>query len=97
MELLGTGDTIDLEIVGRVVKTKSSEELAYLSRIGAWAKAARLVRVTGTKLMLVRKNAALTERPLNLVLALLEAYPRLGPAAVPAEHLAGVPGRRRIH
>ena len=43
-----------------------------------WAKAARLVRVSGTKLMAVKKNAALAERPLDLVLALLEAYPRLG-------------------
>jgi hypothetical protein len=43
-----------------------------------WAKAARLVRVSGTKLMPVKKNAALAERPLDLVLALLEAYPRLG-------------------
>ena len=43
-----------------------------------WAKTARLVRVSSTKLMTVKKNAALAERPLDLVLALLEAYPRLG-------------------
>jgi hypothetical protein len=83
VELLGTGDTIDPEIGGRVFKTKSSEDLAYLSRIVAWAKAARLVRVTGTKLAPVKKNAALTERPLDLVLALLEAYPRLGQPLFP--------------
>lgn len=41
VELLGTGDTIDPEIGGRVFKTKSSEDLAYLSRTVAWAKAAR--------------------------------------------------------
>ena len=78
VELLGTGDTIDPEIGGRVFKTKSSEELAHLSRIVAWAKAARLVRVTGTRLVPVKKNAAPAERPLDLVLAPLEAYPRLG-------------------
>ena len=78
MQLLGTGDTIDPEIGGRVFKTKSSEDLAHLNRIVEWAKAARLVRVSGTKLMPVKKNAALAERPLDLVLALLEAYPRLG-------------------
>jgi len=78
VELLGTGDTIDPDIGGRVFKTQSSEDLAHLSRIVAWAKAARLVRVSGTKLMPVKKNAVLVERPLDLVLALLEAYPQLG-------------------
>jgi hypothetical protein len=83
VELLGTGDTIDPEIGGRVFKTRSSEDLAHLSRIAEWAKAARLVRASGTKLMPVKKNAALAERPLDLVLALLEAYPRLGKSMFP--------------
>jgi hypothetical protein len=83
VELLGTGDTMDPEIGGRVFKTKSSEELPHLTRIIAWAKAARLVRVSGTKLMPVKKNAALADRPLDLVLALLEAYPRLGKPLFP--------------
>src|SRR5713226_3408653 len=83
VELLGTGDTIDPEIGGRVFKTRSSEDLAHLNRIVEWAKAARLVRVSGTKLMAVKKNAALAERPLDLVLALLEAYPRLGKVLFP--------------
>ncbi len=83
VELLGTGDTIDPEIGGRVFKTKSSEELAYLTRIVGWAKAARLVRVTGTKLVPVKKNAALAKRPLDLVLVLPEAYPRLGKPLFP--------------
>jgi len=54
VELLGTGDTIDPEIGGRVFKTRSSEDLAHLNRIVEWAKAARLIRVTGTRLMAVR-------------------------------------------
>ena len=33
VELLGTGDTIDPEVGGRVFKTRSSEDLAHLNRI----------------------------------------------------------------
>jgi len=84
VELLGTGDTIDRAIGDRVFKTKSSEELAHLTRIVEWAKAARLVRVTGTRLVPVKKNAALPDRPLDLVMAMLEAYPKLGKSLFPA-------------
>lgn len=56
----------------------------------AWAKAARLVRVTGTRLVPVKKNAALADRPLDLVLALLEAYRRLGVVVLDRE--AGTAG-----
>ena len=83
VQLLGTGDTIDPKIGDRVFKTRSSEDLPHLNRIVAWAKTARLVRVSGTKLMAVKKNAALAERPLDLVLALLAAYPRLGTSLFP--------------
>jgi hypothetical protein len=83
VEFLGTGDRIDPEIGGRVFKTKSSEELAHLTRVVDWAKAARLVRVTGTKLVPVKKNAALADRPLDLVLAMLAAYPKLGKTLFP--------------
>src|SRR5215467_7548525 len=91
VELLGTGDTIDPDIGGRVFKTRSSEDLAHLSRIVAWAKAARLVRVAGTKLMPV-KNA---DRPLDLVLALLEAYPRLGKPLFPRNTWRASPSMTR--
>ncbi|HEY1004174.1 MAG TPA: plasmid pRiA4b ORF-3 family protein [Streptosporangiaceae bacterium] len=83
VELLGTGDTIDPEIGGRVFKTRSSEEFAYLTRIVEWMKAARLIRVTGTRLVPVKKNAHLLDRPLDLVLVLVEAYPRLGKSLFP--------------
>ena len=76
--LLGTGDRIDPEIGNQIVKTKSSEQLPYLTRVVAWMRAARLIRVTGTRMTPVKKNAGLADRPLDLVLALLEAYPRLG-------------------
>lgn len=83
IEYLGTGDQIDPEIGGRVFKTKSSEELPRLTRIVEWAKASRLVRVTGTRLVPVKKNAALADRPLDLVLAMLAAYPKLGKPLFP--------------
>jgi hypothetical protein len=83
VELLTTGDTIDPEIGNRTVKTTSSEQLPYLTRVVAWMKAARLIRVTGGRLVPVKKNAGLADRPLDLVLALLEAYPRLGKSLFP--------------
>jgi len=83
VELLGTGDTIDPKIGDRVFKTKSSEELGYLTRIVEWAKAARLVRVSGTRLVPVKKNTSLPDRPLDLVIAMLKAYPKLGKSLFP--------------
>ncbi len=83
VELLGTGDRIDPKIGDRVFKTKSSEELGYLTRIVEWAKAARLVRVSGTRLVPVKKNAGLPGRPLDLVLAMFQAYPKLGKSLFP--------------
>lgn len=83
VELLDTGDTIDPEIGDRMFKTRSSEQLPYLTRVEAWMKAARLIRVTGTRLVPVKKNARLADRPLDLMLALLDAYPRLGKSLFP--------------
>lgn len=83
VELLGTGDTIDPKIGDRVFKTRSSEELGYLTRIVEWAKAARLVRVSGTRLVPVKKNTGLLDRPLDLVIAMLKAYPKLGKSLFP--------------
>jgi hypothetical protein len=83
VEFLDTGDVVDPAIGDKVFKTKSSEELAYLTRIVEWAKVARLIRVTGTRLTPVKKNAALADRPLDLVLAMLAAYPKLGKSLFP--------------
>jgi Plasmid pRiA4b ORF-3-like protein len=83
VEFLDTGDVVDPEIGGTIFKTKSSEELAYLTRIVEWAKVTRLIRVTGTRLAPVKKNAALADRPLDLVLAMLVAYPKLGKSLFP--------------
>jgi Plasmid pRiA4b ORF-3-like protein len=83
VELLGTGDVIDPAIGGQTFKTRSSEELGYLTRIVEWAKVTRLIRVTGTRLTPVKKNAALADRPLDLVLAMLAAFPKLGKVLFP--------------
>jgi Plasmid pRiA4b ORF-3-like protein len=78
VELLGTGDELDPDIGGRVYETRSSEKLPGLTRIVGWARGARLVRVNGGRLVPVKKNAALPDKPLELVLALLAAFPWLG-------------------
>jgi Plasmid pRiA4b ORF-3-like protein len=83
VELLGTGDTIDPEIGDRVFKTKSSTELGYLTRIVEWAKTARLIRVTGNRLVPVKKNTAVLDRPVDLVMTLLRVYPKLGKPLFP--------------
>jgi hypothetical protein len=83
VEFLRTGDVIDPAIGGRTFKTKSSEELASLTRVVEWAKATRLVRATGTRIVPVKKNAALADRPLDLVLAMLTSFPRLGKSLFP--------------
>jgi hypothetical protein len=83
VEFLDTGDVVDPVIGGTVFKTKSSEELSYLTTIVEWAKATRLIRVTGTRLTPVKKNVALADRPLDLVLAMLAAYPKLGKSLFP--------------
>lgn len=83
VELLSTGDVIDPMVGDRVFKTTSSTDLGYLTRIVEWAKAARLIRVTGNRLVPVKKNVALLDRPLDLVIALLDAYPKLGKSLFP--------------
>jgi hypothetical protein len=83
VELLGTGDELDPDIGGRVYKTRSSEQLQGLTRIVGWAKAARLVRVHSGRLVPVKTNAALLDKPSELVLALLAAFPRLGDSMFP--------------
>jgi hypothetical protein len=52
-------------------------------RVVEWAKIARLVRVTGRKLVPARKHSALADRPLDLALKLLDAYPKLGKSLFP--------------
>jgi hypothetical protein len=80
---LNTGDVIDPVVDGRVHRTTSSEELPELNTTCAWAKAARLVRVTGGKLVAVQKNAVLLERPVPLWEWMFATFGALGPAICP--------------
>jgi hypothetical protein len=83
VELLGTGDVVDPSISGEVRRTKSSEELPHLNAVVEWAKASRLVRVTNARLTVVKKNAALLQRPLPLWQQMFEAFGKLGSALCP--------------
>ncbi|WP_328956034.1 plasmid pRiA4b ORF-3 family protein [Kitasatospora purpeofusca] len=88
--LLETGDTIDPAIGDRTFKTKSSQELYHLNLLVEWAKAARLLRVTGGRLVPVKKNARLLEDPECVLDALFEALPRIGEAVIPSGWLGSI-------
>src|ERR1019366_5415884 len=65
-------------------RISSSVELPGLTTVVEWAKASRLVRVSKGRLVPVKKNVALLNRPLALWARMLEAFPRLGEALCPA-------------
>src|ERR1700689_4989025 len=72
VELLDTGDVIDQRF-----PIQSSAELHRLTLLVEWAKACGLVRVVRGRIVCVRKNAKLLERPLELVGSMLAAIPKL--------------------
>jgi hypothetical protein len=80
VEVLDTGDRMDPVIGDRTFKTKSSEELYHLTLLVEWAKAARLLRTAGGRLLPVKKNAKLLDRPDELRGALFAALPHIGQA-----------------
>ncbi|MER6530783.1 hypothetical protein [Streptomyces sp. NPDC001508] len=80
VEVLDTGDRMDPMIGDRAFKTKSSEELYQLTLLVEWAKAARVLRTAGGRLLPVKKNAALLDRPDELRRTLFGALPRISPA-----------------
>lgn len=82
--LLNTADEFDPLIGSQVFRTKSSEELREVNAVVEWAKAARLVRVTGGKLIPVKKSTILLDRPLPLWQRMFEVFGRLGPAICPS-------------
>lgn len=84
VDLLRTGDVIDPVVGGRVFRTRSSEELPTLNAVVEWAKASRLVRVTGDKLVPVAKNTPLLEQPVALWQRMFDVFGKLGPAICPA-------------
>lgn len=79
--LLATGDLPDGQEVGW--KIVSSTELPELTTVVEWAKAGRLVRVSKGRLVPMKKSTALLDRPLELWVRLLEAFPRLGTVLCP--------------
>jgi Plasmid pRiA4b ORF-3-like protein len=78
--LLGTQDRLHPKIGDRVFRTKSSEELPGTTTVVTWAKACRLVRVTGGRLVGVQRNAGLLDHPMELWARMFETFPRLGAA-----------------
>ncbi|MGW3040460.1 plasmid pRiA4b ORF-3 family protein [Kitasatospora sp. NPDC001159] len=88
--LLETGDTIDPAIGDRTFKTKSSQELHHLNLLVEWAKAARLLRVVGGRLVPVKKNARMLENPELILDALFEALPRISEAVLPSGWLGSI-------
>ncbi|WP_245744541.1 plasmid pRiA4b ORF-3 family protein [Lentzea fradiae] len=83
VKLLGTEDVIDPTIGDRVYRTGSSQELLHLTLIVEWAKAARLVRKTGNRLMQVKKNARLLDDEEALWRTLFTSFDQLGEAFLP--------------
>jgi hypothetical protein len=92
VSLLETGDEIDPAIGDRVFRTRTSEDLRGLTIVLAWAKAAGLVRVVHGRLVLVKKNARLVDRPRELWIAMFEAFDKLGEAICPSGWYASLLG-----
>jgi hypothetical protein len=82
--LLNTGDEIDPVIGERVFGTRSSADLPVLAIVVAWAKAAGLIRVVRGRLVLVKKNQRLIDRPAQLWNIMFAAFDQLGPAICPS-------------
>jgi hypothetical protein len=78
--LLETGDEIDPVVGRRVFRTRSSEDLRGLNLVLAWARTAGLLRVERGRLVPVKKNAGLLDRPLELWAALFDGFDGLGEA-----------------
>jgi hypothetical protein len=69
--------------VGRSVAGRALDEQAVTLTVVEWAKACRLVRVTGGRLVPVQRNASLLDRPLELWAWMFETFPPLGAALCP--------------
>ncbi len=80
--LLGTGDEVDP--AGGASAIVSSAELSGLTAVVEWAKASRLVRVRGGRLVRVKTSAGLLDRPLDLWTRMVEVFPRLGTTLCPS-------------
>lgn len=68
----------------RVFRTRSSADLPGLAIVVVWAKAAGFVRVVHGRLVPVKKNQRLLERPTALWSVMFAAFDRLGPVICPS-------------
>lgn len=84
VSLLQTGDEIDPVIGERVFRTRSSADLPVLALVVAWAKTAGLVRQVRGRLVPVKKNQRLIDRPAQLWSTMFGAFNDLGPAICPS-------------
>lgn len=90
--LLETGDEIDPVIGTRMSRTRSSAELPRLAIVVAWAKAVGLLRVVHGRLVPVKKNQRLLDRPAELWTPMFAAFDQLGPALCPPGWFASLLG-----
>jgi hypothetical protein len=80
VDILGTEDRVDPEIGGKVFKTTSSEELRGLIRIVEWAKAAGHLRTVKSRIVPVKKNLAVLNKPLEFWELAFDAFDQLDEA-----------------
>jgi len=92
VDLLETGDEIDPVIGTRMFRTRSSAELPRLAIVVAWAKAVGLLRVVHGRLVPVKMNQRLLDRPVDLWTAMFTAFNQLGPALCPPGWFASLLG-----
>ncbi len=81
VELLDTGDVIDLRIGDRTFKTKSSGELYRLRQIFTWAKKAGVVRVAHGRVHATKKGLAIKRDPAGFYDRAVDALLSVGPLA----------------
>lgn len=92
VDLLETGDEIDPMIGARVFHTRSSADLPGLAIVVGWAKAAGLLRVVRGRLVPVKKNQRLLDRPTELWDAMFAGFDQLGPVLCPPGWFASLLG-----
>ncbi|WP_229072231.1 plasmid pRiA4b ORF-3 family protein [Actinoplanes sp. DH11] len=90
VDLLETGDRIDPTVGARKFRTRSSADLPRLAVVLAWAKAAGLLRVVNGRLVPVKKNQRLLDRPVDLWTTMFTVFGELGPALCPPRWAASL-------
>ncbi|MBI2776786.1 MAG: hypothetical protein HYX57_05945 [Chloroflexi bacterium] len=84
VDLLETGDVIDQKIGARVFKTRSTGELAELSLVFRWARAAGFVKVRQGWASITRRGMSLGRKPIDDWQVAFEGFLKCNP--VPARY-----------